>query len=103
VLAARGAGRAGERGALMSWIVRMIVVLPALAALAGLLARRQRLLAAGIAIGASAYILVLAFIQWVAPARTADIASIGPLSTGGLQVPLHLLSDPLSGLVTLAV
>ncbi|GAA2164443.1 NADH-quinone oxidoreductase subunit L [Humibacillus xanthopallidus] len=87
----------------MSWIVRMIVVLPALAALAGLLARRQRLLAAGIAIGMSAYVAVLAFIQWVAPARTADIESIGRLSTGALQVPLHLLSDRLSGLVALAV
>jgi len=87
----------------MSWIVRMIVVLPALAALAGLLARRQRLLAAGIAIGMSAYVTVLAFIQWVAPARTADIESIGRLSTGALQVPLHLLSDRLSGLVALAV
>jgi NADH-quinone oxidoreductase subunit L len=87
----------------MSWIVRMIVVLPALAALAGLLARRQRLLAAGIAIGTSAYVAVLAFIQWVAPTRTADIESIGSLSTGALRVPLHLLSDPLSGLVALAV
>ncbi|TQM64307.1 NADH-quinone oxidoreductase subunit 5 family protein [Humibacillus xanthopallidus] len=87
----------------MSWIVRMIVVLPALAALAGLLARRQRLLAAGIAIGTSAYVAVLAFIQWVAPARTADIESIGHLSTGSLQVPLHLLSDRLSGLVALVV
>ena len=87
----------------MSWIVRMIVVLPALAALAGLLARRQRLLAAGIAIATSAYVAVLAFIQWVAPARTADIESIGRLSTGALQVPLHLLSDRLSGLVALAV
>ncbi|WP_404391699.1 NADH-quinone oxidoreductase subunit L [Humibacillus xanthopallidus] len=87
----------------MSWIVRMIVVLPALAALAGLLARRQRTFAAAIAIGVSAYVAVLAFIQWVAPARTADIESIGALSTGGLQVPLHLLSDRLSGLVSLAV
>jgi len=87
----------------MSWIVRMIVVLPALAALAGLLARRQRTFAAGIAIGVSAYVVVIAFTQWVAPARAADIESIGPLSTGGLQVPLHLLSDRLSGLVALAV
>ena len=87
----------------MSWIVRMIVVLPALAALAGLLARRQRLLAAGIAIGMSTYVTVLALLQWIAPARTAEIESIGSLSTGGLQVPLHLLSDGVSGLVALVV
>ncbi|HET8988725.1 MAG TPA: proton-conducting transporter membrane subunit [Humibacillus sp.] len=87
----------------MTWIVRMIVVLPALAALFGLLARRQRLLAAGVAIGVSAYVAMLALIQWIAPARTADIESIGSLSTGGLDVPLHLLSDRLSGLVALAV
>jgi NADH-quinone oxidoreductase subunit L len=87
----------------MSWIVRMIVVLPALAALAGLLARRRRLLAAGIAIGTSASVTVLAFIQWVAPTRTTDIESIGSLSTGALHVPLHLLSDRLAGLVGLVV
>ena len=87
----------------MSWIVRMIVVLPALAALAGLLVRRQRLLAAGIAIGVSAYVLVLAFIQWVSPARPADIAGNGPRWTGGRPVPLHQLCDPLSGRVALAV
>ena len=87
----------------MSWIVRMIVVLPALAALAGLLTRRRRLLAAGIAIGTSASVTVLAFIQWVAPTRTTDIESIGSLSTGALHVPLHLLSDRLAGLVGLVV
>ena len=87
----------------MTWIVRMIVVLPALAALAGLLARRQRRLAAGIAVGVAAYVVVLAVIEWAAPARAADLESIGALSSGGLSIPLHLLSDRLSGLVALVV
>jgi NADH-quinone oxidoreductase subunit L len=87
----------------VTWIVQMIVVLPAVAALVGLLGRRQRLLAAGIAIGTSALVTVLALLQWIAPARTADIESIGSLSTGALRVPLHLLSDGVSGLVALVV
>ncbi len=87
----------------MTWIVRMIVVLPALAALAGLLARRQRRVAAGIAIAVAAYVAVLAAVECVAPARAADLESIGALSTGGLSMPLHLLSDRLSGLVALVV
>ncbi|GAA2742103.1 hypothetical protein GCM10009868_10790 [Terrabacter aerolatus] len=87
----------------MSWIVRMIVVLPALAALVGLLCRRQRLLAAGVAISVSSYVAVLALIQWVAPSRSADIDTIGALPLGDLSVPLHLLSDRVSGLVSFVV
>ncbi len=87
----------------MSWIVRMIVVLPALAALAGLLARRQRSLASVIAVAVSACVAVLGLVQWVAPSRTADITTIGSLPLGDLSVPLHLLSDRLSGLVAFVV
>ncbi|WP_020145664.1 NADH-quinone oxidoreductase subunit L [Terracoccus sp. 273MFTsu3.1] len=87
----------------MSWIVRMIVVLPALAALVGLVTRRQRGLAAAVAVSVSAYVAVLGLIQWVAPSRTADIESIGSLPLGDLSVPLHLLSDRVSGLVAFVV
>jgi NADH-quinone oxidoreductase subunit L len=87
----------------VSWIVRMIVVLPALAALVGLLARRRRVVAAGVAISVSAYVAVLGLIQWVAPSRSADIDTIGGLPLGDLSVPLHLLSDRVSGLVSFVV
>jgi len=87
----------------MSWIVRMIIVLPALAALVGLLTRRQRGLAAAVAVSVSAYVAVLGLIQWIAPSRTADIESIGSLPLGDLSVPLHLLSDRVSGLVAFVV
>ena len=87
----------------MSWIVRMVVVLPALAGLLGLLARRQRAVAAAIAVSASAYVTVLALIQWIAPSRTADIETLGRLPLGDLAVPLHLLSDRVSGLVSFVV
>lgn len=87
----------------MSWIVRMTVVLPALAALVGLLSRRHRVLAAGVAISVSAYVAVLGLIQWLAPSRSADIDTIGALPLGDLSVPLHLLSDRVSGLVSFVV
>ena len=87
----------------MTWIVRMIVVLPALAALLGLLLRRRRALGAAVAISVSAYVTVLGLIQWVAPARAADIDSLGRLPLGDLAVPLHLLSDRVSGLVSFVV
>ncbi|MFC7595691.1 NADH-quinone oxidoreductase subunit L [Terrabacter sp. GCM10028922] len=87
----------------MSWIVRMVVVLPALAGLLGLLARRQRSVAAAIAVSVSAYVTVLALIQWIAPSRTADIETLGRLPLGDLAVPLHLLSDRVSGLVAFVV
>ncbi len=88
----------------MSWIVRMIVVLPALAGLLGLVVHRRRAVAAVVAVSVSAYVMVLGLIQWVAPARAADIDSLGSLPLGGgLAVPLHLLSDRVSGLVSFVV
>jgi len=87
----------------VSWIVRMIVVLPAVAALVGLLARRHRAVVAGVAVSVSAYVAVLGLIQWVAPSRSADIDTMGGLPLGDLSVPLHLLSDRVSGLVSFVV
>ncbi len=87
----------------MSWVVRLIVVLPALAGLAGLLARRQVLLARGIAVGSAAGVTVLGLVQWMAPMHAADVDSFGGLPIADLSVPLHLLSDRLSGLVSFVV
>ena len=87
----------------MSWVVRAIVVLPAVAALAGLLTQRQRALSAGIAVAASAVVTVLALVEWITPSRTADIGTFGRLPLGDLSVPLRLLSDRLSGLAAFVV
>ncbi|GAA6524935.1 proton-conducting transporter membrane subunit [Intrasporangium sp. DVR] len=87
----------------MTWVVRLIVLLPALAGLAGLLARRQRAVAAGVAVGSAALVTALGLAQWLAPLRTADIDSLGGLPLRDLSVPLHLLSDRLSGLVSFVV
>ncbi|EWT06178.1 NADH/ubiquinone/plastoquinone [Intrasporangium chromatireducens Q5-1] len=87
----------------MTWVVRLIVVVPAIAGLAGLLLGRSRPIARGIAVGAAAATTVLALAQWVAPLRTADVTTFGALPLGDLSVPLHLLSDRLSGLVSFVV
>ena len=88
----------------MSWVVRMLVVLPALAA-AGRAARADAGAASPPASPSRCrpYVAVLALIQWVAPSRTADIDTIGRLPLGDLSVPLHLLSDRVSGLVSFVV
>jgi NADH-quinone oxidoreductase subunit L len=87
----------------MSWVVRLVVVVPALAGLAGLLLGRSRPLARAIAVSASAATTVLALAQWIAPLRTTDVGTLGALPLGDLSVPLHLLSDRLSGLVSFVV
>ncbi|MEO7129859.1 MAG: NADH-quinone oxidoreductase subunit L, partial [Dermatophilaceae bacterium] len=87
----------------MSWVVRLIVVLPALAGLVGLLTRRSVVTARLLAVGTATVVAGLALAQWIAPADRADIATLGALPLHGLGVPLHLLSDPMSALVALAV
>jgi NADH-quinone oxidoreductase subunit L len=87
----------------VTWVVRLIVLVPALAGLLGLLARRQRVVASGIAVGAAAVVTVLSLLQWIAPVRSTDIDSLGGLPLLDLSVPLHLLSDRLSGLVSFVV
>jgi NADH-quinone oxidoreductase subunit L len=87
----------------VSWVVRLIIVLPAVAGLLGLLSRRNRAIAALTAVSAATAVTALALAQWIAPVRSADIESIGALPVGALAVPLHLLSDRLSGLVAFVV
>ncbi|MDN5767603.1 MAG: NADH-quinone oxidoreductase subunit L [Humibacillus sp.] len=87
----------------MIWVVRLVVLLPALAGLAGLLARRTPLVARGVAVGSAVVVVALAVALFVAPMDTADIDSVGALPLGNLSAPLHLLSDQLSGVVALVV
>jgi NADH-quinone oxidoreductase subunit L len=87
----------------MSWVVRLIVVLPALAGLVGLLVRRSPQLARAVAVSAAAGVTLLAFTQWVWPVDSAEIETLGSLPLGDLTVPLHLLSDRVSGLVSFVV
>ena len=87
----------------MSWVVRLIVVLPALAGLVGLLTRRSVTAARVLAVGSATVVTALALAQWISPAGRADIATLGGLQLRDLGVPLHLLSDPMSGLIGLAV
>ncbi len=87
----------------MTWVVRLVVLVPALAGLAGLVLARSRPAAQVVAVGASGATTVLALLQWVAPPDQGDIDTFGALPLGDLSVPLHLLSDELSGLVGLVV
>ncbi len=87
----------------MTWVVRLVVLLPALAGLAGLLARRRPALARGIAVGCAAAVALLAVALVAAPLRRADIPTVGALPLRDLSVPLNLLSDRVSGTVSLVV
>ncbi|WP_353510698.1 proton-conducting transporter membrane subunit [Intrasporangium sp.] len=87
----------------MTWVVRLIVLVPAVAGLLGLFVLRRRIIASGIAVGAAAVVTVLGLLQWIAPVRATDIDSLGGLPLVNLSVPLHLLSDRLSGLVSFVV
>ena len=87
----------------MTWVVPLVVLVPAAAALLGLLVRRSRAASRAVAVWPAAAVVVLAFLQYVAPARSATIETLGSLPLVGLDAPLHLLSDRHSGLVALAV
>ncbi len=87
----------------MTWVVRLVVLLPAIAGLAGLLARRRPALARGIAVGSAAAVALLAVALVAAPLRRADIPTVGAAAVRDLSVPLNLLSDRVSGTVSLVV
>lgn len=87
----------------MSWVVRLVVVLPALAGLVGLFVRRSPALARVVAVTASAAVAVLALLEWISPVGAANIGTMGKLPLGDVSVPLHLLSDRMSGLVAFVV
>ena len=93
----------------MSLIVQLLVLLPAVAAVVGLLVRRSPRAAALLATAAASAGLVLAVIQVLGGPSgegrhsTAIIETIGALPVGDLALPLHLLTDRSSALVALAV
>ena len=93
----------------MSLVVRLLVLLPAIAALTGLLARRSPRAAALLATGAAAVGLLLAVLQVLGGPSgegrraAATIETIGALPVGDLSLPLHLLTDRSSALVAIAV
>jgi NADH-quinone oxidoreductase subunit L len=93
--------------ALADATTRLVVLIPALAALVGLLLARRAPATAGlVAVGASLATLVAAVLQEVAVlggGATATVGTIGPLPVGALAAPLHLLTDRTAGVVALAV
>jgi len=84
--------------------VQLIVLIPALAALAGLGLRRSRPFSGLVAAAASAAVLVLAVVQLALTRDTAStVSTFGPLATGELAVPLDLLADRPSAVIAVAV
>ncbi|MGB7819319.1 MAG: NADH-quinone oxidoreductase subunit L [Ornithinibacter sp.] len=71
----------------------LLVLVPAVAAVAGLLVRRDDRWAAGVAVGASGLTLLLALTARATYAGTVTAAGT-PLSVGELEMPLGLLADP---------
>ena len=84
--------------------VQLLVVLPAVAALAGLLLRRMRALSGLVAVGAGAVALVLAVLEFAETAGRSDVVdTFGPLPVGELQIPLTMLADRTSAVIAVAV
>jgi NADH-quinone oxidoreductase subunit L len=84
--------------------VQLTVLLPALAALAGLLLRRRRAVAGLTAVGTAALVLVLGVAQFVGTAgRSTVVPSIGALPVGELQLPLTMLADRTSAVIAVVV
>ena len=85
---------------------RLVVLVPAVTSVLALATtRRQRLSTAVATFGAFLTLLVavgqLAAVQRLGPAEA--VPTVPPLPLGGLAVPLHLLADPLSAVVAVAV
>jgi NADH-quinone oxidoreductase subunit L len=87
--------------------VRLVVLVPALAALVGLLlARRPGPLARLLATGASALTLLAALLQLVgvhAEGSAHVIGTVTPLETGSLRIPLQLQATDATALIAVAV
>jgi NADH-quinone oxidoreductase subunit L len=84
--------------------VQLLVLVPALAALAGLALRRSRPFSGLVAAAASAAVLVLAVVQLALTNDTVQtVSTFGPLATGELAVPLDLLADRTAAVIAIAV
>ena len=92
--AATAADLAGRRGGepvtvLTTTTVQLLVLLPALGALAGLLLRRRRAFSGLVAVAAAALAFVLSVFQFAETAGRSDVVpTFGPLPVGELQIPL---------------
>ena len=84
--------------------VHLIVLLPALAALAGLWLRWSRPLAGLVATGTATLVLIFSLLELVlTDDRVQTISTFGPLAAGELDVPLDLLADRTSAVIAFAV
>ena len=84
--------------------VQLIVLIPAMAALAGLGLRRSRAFSGLVAAAASAGVLLLTVVQFaLTDERVQSVSTFGPLATGELAVPLNLLADRTSSVIAFAV
>ena len=80
-----------------------VVLLPALASLAGLLLGRDRRLSRAVAVAAAALTLLLTLIAW-AVQGAEPVRGAGPsIRTGELSVPLDVVSDPTRAAVAFIV
>ncbi len=87
-----------------SLVVQLTVLLPALAALGGLLLRRSQPVSGLVAVGSAAAVLVLGVAQFALGGESPEtVSTIGSLAAGELGLPLHLLTDRTSALVAIAV
>lgn len=83
---------------------QLLVLVPALAALLGLLTRGIGPLTRLVAVAGAALALVAAVVQVAATGtESATVGTIGQLSSGELAVPLHLLADRTGALIAVAV
>ncbi len=84
--------------------VQLLVLLPALGALAGLLLRRRRAFSGLVAVAAAALAFVLSVFQFAETAGRSDVVpTFGPLPVGELQIPLNLLADRTSAVIAVVV
>jgi NADH-quinone oxidoreductase subunit L len=84
--------------------VQLLVLLPALGALAGLLLRRRRAFSGLVAVAAAALAFVLSVFQYAETAGRSDVVpTFGPLPVGELQIPLNLLADRTSAVIAVVV
>lgn len=84
--------------------VQLTVLLPAIAALLGLLLRGTRALAGLVGTAAALAVLALGVVQFSLTAGTSvSVPTFGPLATGELAMPLDLLADRTSAVIAVAV
>jgi NADH-quinone oxidoreductase subunit L len=84
--------------------VQLLVLLPTLAALAGLLLRRRPAISGLTAVAGAALVFVLSIFQFAETAGRSDaVPTFGPLPVGELQIPLNLLADRTSAVIAVAV